>query len=38
MSCAFERCVLIDLIVALELPDADEEGGSGGEEEFGASI
>lgn len=30
--------VLINLIVASELPDADEEGGSDGEEEFGASI
>lgn len=28
--------LLIDLIVASELPDADEEGGSDGEAEFGA--
>lgn len=30
--------VLLDLIVDSELPDADVEGGSDGEEEFGASI
>lgn len=34
--CFFCSFLLIDLILASELPDADEEGGSDGEAEFGA--